>query len=175
MNLRPIAMLACVGAFIALGGCATTVEDVHHYSTRDIGQSVTLMTASSQLIITNPDGTICVGPPPDATADLGFAADVSVLGTGGDSGGVSGGEEEIPLGGRNPNVLVTRDLLFQSCLAESRLKLSADERKQHYVALLELIARVNADSLEGKDVENVGQSGDQVPNIPQLPQASRPD
>lgn len=175
MNPRPFAVLACVGAFVTVGGCATTVDDVHHYSTRDLGRSVTLVTASSQIIITNPDGTICVGPPPDATADLGFAANVSVLGTGGDSGGVAGGEEEIPLGGRNPNVLVTRDLMFQSCLAEVRLKLTADERKQHYAALLELIAKINADSLEGKDVENIGQSGEQVPNLPSLPAAPRPD
>ncbi|MDX1571011.1 MAG: hypothetical protein R3200_11040, partial [Xanthomonadales bacterium] len=110
-------------------------------------------------------GTICVGPPPDATADLGFAADVTVLGGGGtDSAGA--GEEELPLGGRNPNVLITRDLIFQSCLAESRLGLDSDERKAHYKDLLDLLAKINAQSLEGSDVEEVGQSGDQSVVLP---------
>jgi hypothetical protein len=56
------------------------------------------------------------------------------------------------------SVLVTRDLLFQSCLAESRLGLSGDERKARYQALLDPLAKINADSLEGKNVENVDES-----------------
>jgi hypothetical protein len=146
-------------------GCATMASDVHHFSTRRIGDSLTLLTSSSQIIVTNPDGSVCVGPPPDATADMGMAASVALIGgKGGD--GVGSEEEELPLGGRNPNVLVTRDLLFQSCLAESRLALSSDERKAHYQALLDLLAKINSDSLEGKNVENVDESGDQNVALP---------
>lgn len=145
--------LALCGAL--LGGCVSQVDDVHHYDTRSIGSSMTLLSSSSQIIITNADGTVCVGPPPDATADLGFSAGVSVF-SGGGNDSAGGAEEEIPLGGRNPNVLVTRDILFQSCLAESRLDLNADERKAHFAATLQLVQQINAQSLEGEGVENDG-------------------
>ena len=75
-------------------------------------------------------------------------------------------EEELPLGGRNPNVLVTRDIIFQSCLAEALLGLNADELKAYYQAMMELLAKVNAQSLEGSRVENTGQSGDEQFDLP---------
>lgn len=159
---RPL-LFACSVAL--LSGCVSTVDDVHHFSTRDVGTSMTMVTSSSQIIITNPDGTHCVGPPPDATTDLGFSANVSVF-SGGGSDGAGGGEEELPLGGRNPNVLITRDILFQSCLAEARLGLDSEERKAHYLATMDLIGKINAQSLEGSSVEDVDQSGDQEIDLP---------
>ena len=39
-------------------GCATMTSDVHHFSTRRIGDSLTLLTSSSQIIVTNPDGKL---------------------------------------------------------------------------------------------------------------------
>ncbi len=160
-----IRVLSFVAAASVLSGCVTSVDDIHHFSTQQVGSSLTMVTASSQIIVTNPDGTICVGPPPDATADLGFAASVSVLSGGGTDGG-SAAEEELPLGGRNPNVLVTRDILFQSCLAEARLGLSEQERKDHYKATMELLAKVNSQSLEGSEVESESESGDQQFALP---------
>jgi hypothetical protein len=63
-------------------------------------------------------------------------------------------------------VLLSRDLIFQSCLAEARLGLNADERRAHYQALLDLLAKVNANSLEGKNIENENESGDQNVVLP---------
>ncbi len=153
------------GVTLVMTGRATSVEDVHHFSTRQVGNSITLLTSNSQIIVINADGTICVGPPPDATTDLGFATSISVLSTGG-TDGASAAEEEFPLGGRNPNVLNTRDIIFQSCLAEARLGLTAEERKQHYKDTRDLIAKINAQSLEGSEVEDVAESGDQEISLP---------
>jgi hypothetical protein len=162
---RRAALAGIVTAALLLSGCLRSVRDVHHYSTQQLGPSLSMVTASSQLIVTNADGSICVGPPPDATSDLGISASVSVLG-GAEQGGAAGGEEELPLGGRNPNVLVTRDLLFQSCLAEARLNLSPEERKAHHAALMQLIAGINGHTLEGVDIQTDAESASQRVTLP---------
>ena len=158
--------LAASIAAVVVAGCATTVSDVHHYKTQQLGPSLSMVTSSSQIIVTNPDGSVCVGPPPDATADLGFSSNFSLLGGKGDDVGGGGGEEELPLGGRNPNVLITRDVLFQSCLAEARLGLSPDERKAHYQATMQLIATINAKTLDGNNIQSDAESANQRITVP---------
>ena len=142
-----------IAGFAMLSGCVSTVDDVHHFETKKLGESLTLIAGGAQLIVSNSDGTVCFGPPPDATTDLGMAANVSIL-SGGGSDSVTGGEEEIPLGGRNPNVLITRDLLFQSCLAEARFELTREERIEHFSRTLKVIQALNGQSLEGVSVES---------------------
>ena len=171
------AQLIATAVVMLLTGCATSVDDVHHYSTRQLGPSLSMVTSSSQLVVTNADGSVCVGPPPDATADLGFSANVALVG-GAQDGSAGGGEEELPLGGRNPNVLITRDLLFQSCLAEARLKLSPDERKAHYQNLLQVITAINAKTLDGAAIQSDAESANQritVPNADIRPEDSAKD
>ncbi|MEM9300983.1 MAG: hypothetical protein AAGE01_02670 [Pseudomonadota bacterium] len=133
-------------------GCATTIEDVHHFEDQSLQRDLTMITSSTQLIIRNPNGTVCVGPPPDAGSDLAYGASVSIVSSG--SGGGSAGDDEMSLGGRNPNVLITRDIFFQGCLAEARLELSKAERRKLFGQILDAVTKINAQSLEGAGISS---------------------
>jgi len=143
-------------AFVLLGGCANI--DAHHREAGSLSSELTLVGPSSQPIVRNPDGTLCYGPQPDASIDESAGGALKVLSFGDSS-------DELPLGGRNPNVLVTRDILFQSCLAETRLKLDREERIKLFYKTLDVIQVINAKTLDGAAVTSDANSGSQ--NIPQ--------
>lgn len=149
--------------FALVSGCAA--GDVHHQGNRALMSELTLLGPTAQPIVRNSDGSICYGPQPDATIDEDGAA-----GVGSFSFGV--GDNELPLGGRNPNVLITRDIFFQSCLAESRLNLGPAERLALFNRTLELVRVVNSVSLEGSSIESDSDSGNQVLYSPSLPAAA---
>ena len=134
---------------ISLGliGCAENL-DVMHQSDLNLESAVTLIAPVAQPIVKNPDGTYCYGPQPDG------AINISRSGTGINAGTVTGSDDEAYLGGRNPNVLISRDLLFQSCLAEARLKLSNEERKALFSRTLDIIQAINSESLDGEAIES---------------------
>lgn len=134
---------------ISLGliGCAENL-DVMHQSDLNLESEVTLIAPVAQPIVKNPDGTYCYGPQPDG------AINISRSGTGINVGTVTGVDDEAYLGGRNPNVLISRDLLFQSCLAEARLKLSNEERKALFSRTLDIIQAINSESLDGEAIES---------------------
>lgn len=134
---------------ISLGliGCAENL-DVMHQSDLNLESEVTLIAPVAQPIVKNPDGTYCYGPQPDG------AINISRSGTGINGGTVTGVDDEAYLGGRNPNVLISRDLLFQSCLAEARLKLSNEERKALFSRTLDIIQAINSESLDGEAIES---------------------
>lgn len=143
-------------ALVLLGGCANI--DVHHREAGSLSSDLTLVGPSSQPIVRNPDGTLCYGPQPDSSIDESAGGALKWFSFGDNS-------DELPLGGRNPNVLVTRDVLFQSCLAETRLKLDREERIELFYKTLDVIQGINAKTLEGAAVTSDANSGSQ--NIPQ--------
>lgn len=149
--------------FAIFSGCAA--GDVHHQGNREMISELTLLGPTAQPIVRNSDGSICYGPQPDATIDEDGAAGVRSF-----SLGV--GDDELPLGGRNPNVLITRDIFFQSCLAEARLKLDRTERLALFNRTLELVRAVNSASLEGASVDSDSDSGSQVIYSPSMPTAA---
>ena len=108
---------------------------------------VTLIAAVAQPIVKNSDGTICYGPQPDGTINK------SLFGGGTNGMTLGGTDDEAYLGGRNPNVLISRDILFQSCLAETRLQLSDEERKALFSRTLDVIQAINSASLDGTSIE----------------------
>lgn len=146
-----------------VSGCAA--GDVYHQGNRDLASELTLLGATAQPIIRKGDGSLCFGPQPDATIDEDGAA-----GTG--SFGVGVGDNELPLGGRNPNVLITRDIFFQSCLAESRLNLDRAERIALFNRTLDLVRAINSASLEGASINSDSDSGSQVIYSPSAPVAT---
>lgn len=152
--------LVLAAALLVLGGCSNI--DVHHREDAPLPAGLTLLGPSSQPIVRNPDGTFCYGPPPDSTIDEQAGGAVKWLSFGDNS-------DELPLGGRNPNVLVTRDILFQSCLAETRLKLDPQQRIQLFYKTLEIVSRINAQSLDGTAVASDADSGSQTIPEPQIP------
>lgn len=139
---------------LLIAGC-TTAADVHHQADNDVPQGIRLMSSTAQIIVNNGDGTVCFGPPADATIDLDGSTSFRGFNFG-------AGDNEIPLGGRNPNVLVTRDILFQACLAESRMGLSKNERKALFNQVLQTLGDINAQTLEGGNVSSDADSGSQV-------------
>lgn len=141
-------------AVVSIAGC-TTAADVHHQADSEIPLGVRLISSTAQIIVNNGDGTVCYGPPADATIDLDGSTSFKGVSLG-------AGDNEIPLGGRNPNVLVTRDILFQACLAEARMDLSKNERKALFNSVLKTISDVNAQTLEGESVSTDADSGSQV-------------
>ena len=134
---------------------ACTAGDVFHQANRSVTTDLTLLGATAQPIVRNPDGTICYGPPPDATIDEDVASAMP-------SFSVGVGDNEIPIGGRNPNVLITRDIFFQACLAEARLQLTPAERKKLFYKVLETVQTVNSATLEGAYVTSDATSGQTI-------------
>lgn len=132
-------------SLVVLSGC--TEADVFHQGNRTLKSQLTLIGPSAQPIVKNDDGTICYGPQPDATIDETVAGSNSAF-------GIGAADEELPLGGRNPNVLITRDILFQSCLAESRMRLTKAERMKLYYKTLDTIQAINSATLEGAYITN---------------------
>jgi hypothetical protein len=130
-----------------LSGCAENL-DVMHQTDLNLESEVTLIAAVAQPVVKNPDGTICYGPQPDGSINI------SRSGTAINDQSISGSDDEAYLGGRNPNVLISRDLLFQSCLAEARLKLSNAERKALFSRTLDIIQTINSGSLDGAAIES---------------------
>ena len=123
-------------------------RSVMHEQDLSLESEVKLIAAVGQPIVRNADGTLCYGPQPDATIDR----DLSGNRTSGSL--LSATDDEKGLGGRNPNVLITRDILFQSCLAEARLKLSDAERKELFLKTLDVIQAMNSVSLDGESIES---------------------
>ena len=131
---------------LGLIGCSENIS-VMHETDLSLESEVTLISAVGQPIVKNSDGTICYGPQPDGTINK----SLSGAGTSGLTAGAT--DDEAYLGGRNPNVLISRDILFQSCLAETRLKLSNEERKALFSRTLDVIQAINSVPLDGASIE----------------------
>lgn len=116
---------------------------------------ISTTSASSQMVVTFEDGKQCFAPPPDAATDTGsdvaIALPLSVSNT---NAGAGNFQDQVPLGGRNPNVLITRQIMFESCLAEQRFELTREERILHWQRTLQMVALINQRSLEGLSVRS---------------------
>lgn len=126
------------------------------------------------MVVAFEDGTKCFAPAPDAVSDTGsdfsIALPLTVTTAG---GGEAQFKDQVPLGGRNPNVLITRQILFESCLAEQRFNLSKEERLLHWQQTMQLIAAINQRSLDGLSVTNDNIAGSAPTlNYRQLPQGA---
>ena len=141
---------------------ACTAGDVHHQAETTISSDATFLSSTAQPIIRNADGSICYGPQPDSTVD----DDIS-MGT--QFAGLGASDNEIPLGGRNPNVLITLDIFFQACLAEARLNLTGAQRVDLFNKTLDLVRAVNTASLEGASISSDSDSGNQQIYSPTAP------
>jgi hypothetical protein len=118
--------------------------------------AITLAGASSRYIVTNKDGSFCFGPSPDAAftdsmgANLGLGftlIDMSKNGESSDS--IDDAHIRSGLGGRNPNVLISREILFETCLLIERAKLSPSQMVELYKTTLDAIVKINQVPLDG--------------------------
>ena len=147
-------LAACALGF-TLSACASQV-DLHRLQINKITKSdeIYMIGPSTQLVVQRRDGRLCFGPAPDAAPekDTSFTLALPLTVNTSDNESGSRVSEELPLGGRNPNVLITRDLLFHSCLIESQLNLSADELREFWKSTLDAIVKINGQSLDGASI-----------------------
>ena len=136
--------------------CAPTKDELHRLQSKAIDEDLVLMSPSSQMIIQNKNGVVCFAPAPDAAQQIG--GDVSIVlpftVTLGEPSQANAFDDQIPLGGRNPNVLITRALLFEACMVEARSDMSKDERLAHWERTLKAIETINTGSLEGSSIQS---------------------
>lgn len=154
-----------VMAFVVNGlyGCATTAIPGHelgsvHPDPQNNG-SITLSGSSSRYIIKNKDGSYCVSPAPDAaftdSTSGGFGLTLVQVGdTSTNSDTITDAHQRMSLGGRNPNVLITRDILFETCLLIGRAGLNASQMLDVYKSSLDAITQINKQSLDGAAVKS---------------------
>ena len=144
-------VFALMFVVFGLSACSGNIS-VMHEKKIDLASDVTLIGSGALPIVRNEDGTHCFGPQPDSSINVDFSgSSTSQLGS---MINLSENDDEVSLGGRNPNVLITRDLLFQSCLAEARLKLSAKQRKELFEKTLDVIQAINTQTLDGSSIES---------------------
>jgi hypothetical protein len=141
----------------SLTACAATDPKSGHEVTQinRVGD-LSLVGASSRLVVKNSNGSHCFGPPPDAafSDSMGMGVNISMLNFGDDTTSDSFDDAHIRnnLGGRNPNVLITRELLFEACLLADRAGLTPSQMVEIYKATLSTIEKINSQSLDGENI-----------------------
>jgi hypothetical protein len=147
---------SAVLSMLILTACSHAPQPGHELGATNPTSEMTLLGASSRIVIRNADGSLCVGPPPDAAFSDSKSNDLGVTLVNVDNSetndSVSNAHARLPLGGRNPNVLVTRDLLFEACLFSQRANLSQEQQLKLYRETLYTIQKVNNGSLDGAAV-----------------------
>lgn len=163
--------LAVVASVFLMSACTQQDTDIHRLQIQQITgtNSVYMVGPSTQMVVQRANGDLCFGPAPDAAPERGTAFSLqlplTVSSTDSESGSTI--NDDLPLGGRNPNALITRDILFHACLAETRLKLSTEERRAHWKETIDAIIKINGQSLDGASIGSDDFSGS-------LPTASVP-
>jgi len=114
--------------------------------------TITLVGASSRYIVKNKDGSFCFGPSPDATFtdSMGTSLGLTLVDTStSSSDSMEDAHSRSGLGGRNPNILITREILFETCLLVERAKLSPSQMVELYKTTLDAIVKINQRTLDG--------------------------
>ncbi len=146
---------------LVLSGCVAGPQVGHEVSSvipdpKNEG-AITLVGSSSRYVVKNKDGSFCFGPPPDAAftdsmgASIGMTL-VDVSKNEGSSDALEDAHQRSGLGGRNPNVLISREILFELCLLQERADLTSDQMVGLYETTLDAIVKINANSLDGDNI-----------------------
>jgi len=141
----PLLVALCIAA--AQWGCAADRPLALDVAALDSGQIYTASAGARTLVARRPDDglTLCAEPAPDAAVstdeDLAVALTLVDLRDGADQ--ARAGEEESSLGGRYPNVLVTRELFFRLCEFMANTPLTAEERIALFRSTLDSVNTIN--------------------------------
>jgi hypothetical protein len=145
-----------LSAFLLLStaACQTTQQDPIMLRVNQ-GTDLTALTAGAgtrAILVRTDTGRpyICDDPGPDAAlnefADSGFSISLIKVGDTGD-GQNSNSIGEAGLGGRSPNVLITRELLYRFCEFAGNTTLTDDQRIALYQATLNAVVSINQTNL----------------------------
>jgi hypothetical protein len=158
-----LALIVMAFTFQGLYGCASMVQPGHELGSvlpdPQSNGSITLSGSSSRYIIKNKDGSYCFSPAPDAaftdsTSDGLELTLVKVGDSSSNSDTIADAHQRMSLGGRNPNVLITRDILFETCLLIGRAGLNASQMLDVYKSSLDTITQINKQSLDGAAIKS---------------------
>ncbi|GAB55696.1 hypothetical protein GPUN_1579 [Glaciecola punicea ACAM 611] len=154
------------GLLFIISGCITTPQIGHEVSSIRAdpkNEGITLTGSSSRYIVKNKDGSFCFGPPPDAaftdsmSGSMGGLAltlfDNSTVNSS-SSDALADAHQRVGLGGRNPNVLISREILFESCLLMEKANLTSAQMIDLYKITLDAIVQINAKSLDGNSIKS---------------------
>ena len=126
------------------------------------GQNLTLHSTTAAVSSTvvravGDNRIICAQPQPDASISESEGASVSIAlakVSGDEQASEQSGENENSLGGRDPNVLITRELLFRQCEFLGNSNLTDQQKIDLYNATLSAIVTINQAALgDGTEVE----------------------
>jgi hypothetical protein len=127
---------------------------------------MTTLSSSSRALIVFDNGHICLAPPPDSAEDSGADLNIAFpLSVSSSTGGAGTYEDQIPLGGRGGNALVTRDLIFETCLSEQRHDLTRQEKLDRWDRMLDAIVKIN-----GHPLDPAGTTVNQAPTAAPVPE-----
>lgn len=93
----------------------------------------------------------CYAPPPDAIQEGGGGLSLSlpsVAGQSSASGSSSTQIEGLSLGGRNPAILITREIMYRTCEFSNNFGLAKDEAKEFYLKNLDFLKAVLPSQVE---------------------------
>jgi hypothetical protein len=148
---------------LAFTGCATAPQVGHEVSSvkpdpKNEG-AITLTGSSSRYIVKNKDGSFCFGPPPDAsfTDSMGASFGLTLVDTSkndGSSDALDDAHQRLSLGGRNPNVLISREILFETCLLMEKAKLNPEQMLDLYNKTIDAIVKINSKTLDGDKISS---------------------
>jgi hypothetical protein len=154
------------GLLSIISGCITTPQIGHEVSSIRVdpkSEGITLAGSSSRYIVKNKDGSFCFGPPPDAaftdsmSGSMGGLAltlfDNSTVNSS-SSDALSDAHQRVGLGGRNPNVLITREILFETCLLMEKANLTSAQMIDLHKITLDAIVKLNDKSLDGNSIKS---------------------
>jgi hypothetical protein len=152
------------GLLFIISGCITTPQIGHEVSSIRAdpkNEGITLTGSSSRYIVKNKDGSFCFGPPPDAAFTDSMSGSIGGLAltlfdnstvNPGSSDALADAHQRVGLGGRNPNVLISREILFESCLLMEKANLTSAQMIDLYKTTLDAIVQINAKSLDGDSI-----------------------
>jgi hypothetical protein len=143
------ALFCCTLAVWALLGCANSSPGSRRSETviDRIGVDVVASDSTRQLTYLKESGSkerFCRGPGADAitTASQGVSAQIPLRGS-----SVGVGEETtngaVDLGGRNPAVLITRELMYRACELASNTNADGPAERQIYMQFLQVVLAIS--------------------------------
>jgi hypothetical protein len=153
------------GLLSIMSGCVTAPQIGHEVFSISADPKnevvITLTGSSSRYIVKNKDGSFCFGPPPDAAFTDSMSGSMGGLAitlfdnstsNSGSSNAIGDAHQRTSLGGRNPNVLITREILFETCLLMEKANLTSAQMIDLYKTTLDTIVKLNDKSLDGNAI-----------------------
>ncbi len=111
----------------------------------------------------NSEATLCLAPSPDAAFDeqVGEGFSLSLVDASrDDSQGFSESEAEASLGGRSPNVLITREIFYRLCELFVNTSLTDEQKVALYQTTLNSVIQGNAINLGSSTAAEASASAD---------------